>query len=81
MVNEVKILYRFQQGMQQLRRGYRRELKKVLRVIRFSKSARDKKKVTAAMRRVRSMANALPRDVTRKLPESVRAARREELAL
>ena len=62
-----------------LRRGYRLELKKVLRVIRFSKSARDKRKVTAAMRRLKTMANALPRDVMRKLPESSRAVRREEL--
>ena len=62
-----------------LRRGYRRELKKVLRVIRFSKSARDKKKVTAARRRVTTMANALLRDVMRKLPESSRAVRQEEL--
>jgi hypothetical protein len=46
-----------------LRRSYRRELKKVLRVIRFSKSTRDKKKVTAAMRQVKTMANALLRDV------------------
>lgn len=63
-----------------LRRSYRRELKKVLRVIRFSKSVRDKKKVMAAMRRVRTMANALLRDLMRKLPENNLAARQEELA-
>lgn len=62
-----------------LRRSYRRELKKVLRVIRFSKSARDKKKVAAARRRVKTMVNALLRDITRKLPESSRAVWREEL--
>ena len=62
-----------------LRRSYRRELRKVLRVIRFSKSTRDKKKVMSAMRRVKTMANALLRDLTRKLPESVRVARHEEL--
>lgn len=62
-----------------LRRSYRRELKKVLRVIRFSKSARDKKKVAAASRRVKTMANALLRDIIRKLPESSRSIRREEL--
>ena len=62
------------------RRSYRRELKRVLRVIRFSKSARNKKKVAAAMRRVKTMANALLRDLTRKLPESSRAVRQEELA-
>ena len=63
-----------------LRRSYRRELKKVLRVIRFSKSARDKKKVASAVRRVKTMASALLRDVTRKLSKSSRAARQEELA-
>jgi IS5 family transposase len=54
----------------QLRRSYRRELRKTLRIIRFSKSARDKRKVSAAIRRVKTMANALLRDVMRKLPAS-----------
>ena len=62
-----------------LRRSYRRELRKVLRVIRFNKSTRDAKKVAAARRRVKIMANALLRDVMRKLPESSRVARQEEL--
>lgn len=62
-----------------LRRSYRRELKKVLRVIRFGKSARDKKKVTAARRRLKTMANALLRDVMRKLSEGSRAAWQEAL--
>jgi IS5 family transposase len=52
----------------QLRRSYSRELKKTLRVIRFSKSMRDKKKIAAAMRRVKTMVNALLRDIARKLP-------------
>ena len=64
-----------------LRRSYRRELKKVLRVIRFNKSQRDKKKVTAAIRRVKTMTNALLRDVMRKLPASSLAARQKELDL
>jgi IS5 family transposase len=64
-----------------LRRSYRRELKKVLRVIRFSKSQQDKKKVAAAIRRVKTMANALLRDVRHKLPASSPAALREELEL
>ena len=63
-----------------LRRSYQRELKKTLRVIRFSKSMRDKKKVAAAVRRVKTMANALLRDLMRKLPQSSRAARTEEFA-
>lgn len=62
----------------QLRRSYSRELKKVQRIIRFGKSTRDKKKVVSAVRRLKTMANALLRDLTRKLPECVRAARHEE---
>lgn len=64
-----------------VRRSYRRELRKTLRVIRFSKSTRDKKKVAAAIRRVKTMANALLRDVMRKLPPDSLEARREELEL
>jgi len=62
-----------------LRRSYRRELKKTLRIIRFSKSPHDKKKRTAAIRRVKTMANALLRDVMRKLPANSLTARHEEL--
>ena len=62
-----------------VRRSYRRELKKVLRVIRFSKKQDDKKKVTAAIRRIKTMANALLRDVMRKLPKNSLVARHEEL--
>jgi len=64
-----------------LRRSYRRELKKTLRTIRFSKSQKDKKQVAAAIRRVKTMANALLRDVMRKLSESRLTARHEELAI
>ena len=63
----------------QLRRSYRRELKKTLRIIRFSKKRQDKHKVSAAIRRLKTMANALLRDVMRKLPENKLAARYEEL--
>lgn len=62
-----------------LRRSYRRELKKALRTIRFSGSQKDKKKVAAAIRRVKTMANALLRDVARKLPESSLPSRQGEL--
>ena len=62
-----------------LRRSYRRELKKTLRVIRFSKKLEDRKKLPAAVRRIKTMANALLRDVMRKLPEGRLAARNEEL--
>ena len=62
-----------------VRRSYRRELRKTLRIIRFSKRQHDKKKVTAAIRRVKTMANALLRDVMRKLPENSLSIRQEEL--
>ena len=39
----------------QLRRSYRRELRKTLRVIRFNKKRQDKKNVSAAIRRVKTM--------------------------
>ena len=64
-----------------LRRSYRRELKKTLRVLRFSKAKHDKKKISAAMRRIKTMANALLRDVMRKLPESSQIARSAEFEL
>jgi len=62
-----------------LRRSYRRELKKTLRVVRFSRKRDDRKKLPAAIRRIKTMANALLRDVLRKLPESSLAGRHEEL--
>ena len=45
------------------------------------KSTRDKKKVVAARRRVKTMANALLRDIMRKLPQNSLADRQDELAL
>ena len=65
----------------QLRRSYSHELKTVLGTIRFSRNKKDKKKVQAAKRRVKTMANALLRDVMRKLPDSSLSARHEELEL
>ena len=64
-----------------LRRSYRRELKALLRVIRFSRSTRNKTRVAAAKRRVRTIANALLRDIIRKLPVVRKTALHEELAL
>jgi IS5 family transposase len=64
-----------------LRRSYRLELKKQLRIIRFSKSVRDKKKVAAAIRRVKTMAGALLRDIERKLPTQSLIARQQEFTL
>ena len=53
-----------------LRRSYRDELKNTLRIIRFNKGKKDKKKVPAAIKRIKVMANAKLRDISRKLPES-----------
>ena len=66
-----------------LRRSYRRELKTIRRVIRFNKGKKkeDRKKVAAAIRRVKTMANALLRDVARKLPVLARLTLESELAL
>ena len=62
----------------QLRRSYRLELRKTLRVIRFNRNERDKKKVAAAKRRIKTMTNVLLRDVMRKLPAGSLMARKEE---
>ena len=66
-----------------LRRSYRRELKHVRRIIRFNKGKKkeDRKKVAVAIRRVKTMANALLHDIERKLPEAARQTRESELAL
>jgi IS5 family transposase len=64
----------------QLRRSYRRELKEKLRTIRFSKSRKDKKKVAHAIRRVKTMAKAVLRDIKRKLPADSLAAHHDDLA-
>jgi len=66
-----------------LRRSFRRELKQLRRTIRFNKGKKreDKKKVAAATRRVKTIANALLRDVARKLSENAHEAWKAELAL
>jgi IS5 family transposase len=64
-----------------LRRSYRRELQKCLRVIRFNKRRSDKKQVMAASRRIKTMANALLRDVRRKLSANALSAHSEELVI
>ena len=65
----------------QLRRSYRRELKKLMRIIRFKKSVRDKGKVKTAKRRLKTIANALLRDINRKLPGDRRNIHMKELEL
>jgi IS5 family transposase len=64
-----------------LRRSYRRELRKILRIIRFNKSRQDKDKVSAAILQVKKIANTLLQDVTRKLSEKSLSARHEELEI
>jgi Transposase domain (DUF772). len=66
-----------------LRRSYRRELKHVRRIIRFNKGKKkeDRKKVAAAIRRVKTMANALLRDIERKLSTDTLKVRESELSL
>lgn len=81
----LKVIYRCRELASEeniaLRRSYRYELKKLRRVIRFSKGKQNKTKVASAKRRVRTIANALLRDIKRKLPEDRLAALNEELAL
>jgi IS5 family transposase len=55
-----------------LRRSYKRELRDVLRVIRFEKSNKKKKEVNAARRRLRTIAGALCRELQRKLPDELK---------
>lgn len=50
-----------------LRRSYRRELQDLVRIIRFQRN-KDAKTRKAAFRRVKTIANALLRDLERKLP-------------
>ena len=57
-----------------LRRSYKRELKKLRNTIRFSKS-----KVNKAIRRVQTIANALLRDVQRKLSENAKEKFKNDL--
>ena len=62
-----------------LRRSYRRELKSLLRTIRFNKS-RKEKKTASAIRRVKTIANVLLRDISRKLPAARYEGMKEELS-
>ena len=62
-----------------LRRSYRREMKALMRTIRFSKSRKETKKVSSAVRRVKTIANALLRELSRKLPASRYEEKKEEL--
>jgi IS5 family transposase len=64
-----------------LRRSYKRELHEKLRTIRFSRSAKDKKSVKAAVRRVHTIAWALFREISRKLPAEARQGYAEQLSI
>lgn len=63
-----------------LRRSYRRELKELLRTIRFNRT-KDTKLRKSAIRRVRTIANALLNDVIRKLSPQARAELSGELEI
>ena len=56
-----------------LRRSYRRELQKLLRVIRFNRVKDQKQKIRSA-RRIKTIANALLSDIIRKLPPEIKAS-------
>ncbi len=64
-----------------LRRSYKYELKDLIRIIRFDKSRKNKKKVSAAIKRVKTIANALLRDVQRKLLPSAMEKWYQELEI
>lgn len=63
-----------------LRRSYRRELKSLLRVIRFNRTKNAKLR-NAAMRRLKTIANALLSDINRKLSLHARKKLASDIAL
>lgn len=63
-----------------LRRSYRREMKKLLRTIRFNRNKNAKLR-NRAMRRLKTIANALLNDITRKIVPEVRAKLDRELEI
>ena len=63
-----------------LRRSYRMELKKLLRAIRFNRNKNTKLR-NSAMRRIRTIANALLNDIARKLAPEVKEKLDRELEL
>jgi IS5 family transposase len=64
-----------------LRRSYKYELRDLLRTIRFNKSTKNKQKVQAAIRRVKTIAGALLRDISRKLSSEQKIAWSEQIKL
>lgn len=63
-----------------LRRSYRREVKKLLRTIRFNRNKNTKLR-NSAMRRIKTIANALLNDIARKLASEARAKLDKDLEL
>lgn len=64
------------------RRSYRRELHEAIRTIRFTKKQKGKKQARdKALRRVKTIANALLRELRRKLPESILKANLADLEM
>lgn len=63
-----------------LRRSYRREVRKLLRVIRFNRHKNTKLR-NSAMRRLKTIANALLNDIARKLAPETKTKLNKELEL
>lgn len=63
-----------------LRRSYSREVKKLLRTIRFNRNKNAKLR-NSAMRRIKTIANALLNDIARKLPPEIKAKLDNELEI
>lgn len=63
-----------------LRRSYRREVKKLLRTMRFNRNKNTKPR-NRAMRRIKTIANALLNDIARKLAPEARAKLDKDLEL
>jgi IS5 family transposase len=64
-----------------LRRSYQREVKKLLRIIRFKSKGRKQGEAQRAVRRLRTIADVLIRDMRRKLSPEALEAHRQSLDL
>ena len=65
----------------ELRRSYRRELRNLKRTLRFSRGAKNQQRVNAARRRLKTIANILLREITRKLSPERRIALQNKLQM
>ena len=65
----------------QLRQSYRRKVKALLIALRFSHHPRRKKQARKALKRLKTIAGRISRDLMRKLPESVLNSYQQKFAL